>query len=120
MLLRWARRYHASAFQAWRAADAEHTVAQLLGPYGEMLAASLHARHTGDVILAEVRCTSAIDHGEPYPHPLIENREPQYEPAAGSNTHPNSIISLFHFFFFFFFTAHLRLGHRRRGTGRSS
>ena len=46
--LRFARRFHAAAFQAWRVADRERAAESLVGPYSELAAAAARAQHEGD------------------------------------------------------------------------
>ena len=47
VMVRFARRYHAAAFGAFRAADAERAAGQLVQPYAEMFAAQLQVRTEG-------------------------------------------------------------------------
>ena len=46
--LRFARRFHAAAFQAWRVADRERAAEGLVGPYSELAAAAARAQLEGD------------------------------------------------------------------------
>lgn len=51
VMVRWARRYHAAAFFAWRKVDSEKVAAQLIGPYASCLGAALEAQQRGDAEL---------------------------------------------------------------------
>jgi len=53
IMVRWARRYHASAFGSWRRADAQRVAAGMLGPYAEVYATVLQAQQGGDTALAD-------------------------------------------------------------------
>ena len=49
VMVRFARRYHAATFGAWRASDAQRVAAGLIGPYAECFGAGIQAQLTGDI-----------------------------------------------------------------------
>lgn len=54
VMVRWARRYHATAFRSWKALDSERVAAQLIGPYAECFGALLDAQRRGDAAFVQM------------------------------------------------------------------
>mmetsp|Transcript_96499 Transcript_96499/g.275266 ORF Transcript_96499/g.275266 Transcript_96499/m.275266 type:complete len:478 (-) Transcript_96499:119-1552(-) len=54
VMVRWARRYHATAFGSWKALDSERVAAQLIGPYAECFGALLDAQRRGDAAFVQM------------------------------------------------------------------
>ena len=52
VILRFARRYHAASFRAWRAVDAGRAAAQLIAPYAEAFSAARAAAKANDAATA--------------------------------------------------------------------